>query len=119
VEVEVEEANAVASRLVSGHRADPNGAIPTQDQRVLVARGSHPDPLGGLADDRHDLGQVLGSGMLPVGAPAPDLAIAVVVHVRPGIAEQVEQAGGAQGRRSELLAGGEGGGARRHADDSH
>jgi hypothetical protein len=86
-----------------GDAADPNRAIAADHERRLAVRHGACDASCSVPDDLDDLSDVLGATILPIGAPAPDLAIPVVADVDTGISKQCGQPCFAQGHGCALL----------------
>ncbi len=96
----------------------PDRAVAAEHHRDLACGRGDPDALGGVAHDLDDLRHVLRPRVVAVGAPAPHLAIAVVVDVGAERAQPVEQAGVAKRGRRPLLARGKRTGARGDSEDA-
>ena len=116
MEVEIDETRLGARGYGAGDRADADGAVTAQHERELAGAHRRLDPRRDLTHAAHDRLGIHRARFVVVDAPAELRRVAPVVHLAPGGAQRVHQPGGAQSCGSVLLAGSEGAGARRRAD---
>ena len=116
--VEVDEPDPLGRAHVARHRADPDGAVATQDERRLPLADRIAHAPRGVAHDLDDRAEVLRAPVLAIGAPAPHLAIPVIAHLDARPPQPIEEPCLPQRRRRLLLAGSERACARRHSDDT-
>ena len=81
VGVEIDQADTITGRDMSGDRSDPDCAIPAKDKRGLGALDGLTDSASGIPDDVDDIFEVLRSTVVPIRAPSPELAIPVIVNL--------------------------------------
>jgi hypothetical protein len=84
MQIEVEERDRLTGEQ-PGDRPHSDRAVAAEDERELPRRDRSGDPVGRVADDLDDLGQVLSSRVPAVGAPAPGLAITVIAQIDTGL----------------------------------
>jgi hypothetical protein len=99
----------------SRHHPERYRAVAAENESKVAARQQWLEPVDQLPQRRSRLAGVLGQRVIPVGAPCLVRQVSVVMHLEPGGGELAEQAGRAQRRGRQVLAGRIAGRAARHA----
>ena len=112
-----EQAEVVAVAREAGHHAKGDGAVAAEHQRPLAAVQGRMDAVGDPAGHLHDAVQVALPRVGRVRPVAGGRQVAVVLHLEPGRAQALDQAGPAERLGCLLLPRPVGAGAGRDADD--